>query len=147
MSRKKNVTIFVIILAFLISGCSRRTYAYSLAQSVDNIAQVEICEYDWHTHTTTPLCVLDKETAISLLTEICGLKCKRHWGDHTTDYGDVVIYISYIDGTAEVIGQCNIAHVNKDGKWRQGLEYFGEEKFFALLMKYVDADVLPELSR
>ena len=146
MSMKKHVILVVAILVFLFSGCTSR-YPYSLAQDLDNIAQVEIREYDWETRTTTPLCVLNEETAVSLLTEICGLPCKKHFGDHTTDYGDVVVYISYLDGTAEVLGQCNVAQVNKEGVWSIGIKYFDRKEFYTVLMKYVDADILPDLSK
>lgn len=124
---------FLITLVIIsVTGC-QRTYDYSFAQSIENVEKVEICEYDYYSHSTALIAVLDAEDADSLLSEIDAIECKRHFGDHTSTYGEVVVYITYADGTAEVIGLRNVAQVDKDGEWHIGVEYFDATKICALL--------------
>lgn len=138
---------FISVLVIInVTGC-QRTYNYSFAQSIENVQKVEICEYDYYSHSTTLIAVLDTEDADSLLSEIDALTCKRHFGDHTSTYGEVVVYITYTDGTAEVIGLRNVAQVDKGGEWHIGIEYFDATQMCALIMKYVDEALLPDLSK
>ena len=136
----------ILLCSLIFSGC-QKTYSFSLAQSMDNIDKVEICAFDYLSGTTTPLVLLDRNDAKSLLTEVCTLKCKRHFGDHTMDYGEIVIYVSYIDKTAEIIGLWNVAQVTKDGEWFIGIEYFDAKQLCSLIVKYVDVKMLPDLSQ
>lgn len=142
--------LFALLMTLLVinsvTGC-QRTYDYSFAQSIENIEKVEICEYDYYSHSTTLIAVLDTEDAESLLSEIDALACKRHFGDHTSTYGEVVVYITYTDGTGEVIGLRNVAQVDEDGQWHIGIEYFDAAEICALIMKYVDVNSLPDLSK
>ena len=39
--------------------------------------------------------LLDEEDGKALLNEVDAMKCKRHFGDHTHDFGEIVIYITY----------------------------------------------------
>lgn len=141
-----NKVCFVCLLLLIIfcTGC-QRTYDYSFAQSIDNIEKVEIHAYDDETQTSTLIVELDDLTGKTLLAEIDALKCKRHFGDSTMAYGEVIIYISYYDQTAEVIGLWNVAQVDTDGKWHIGVSYFDATQMCTLIMDYVDADLLPDL--
>ena len=58
-----------------------------------------------------------------------------------------VVYITYTDGTGEVIGLRNVAQVDEDGQWHIGIEYFDAAEICALIMKYVDVNSLPDLSK
>ena len=136
---------FFLLLATA-TGC-QRIYDFSFEQSVDHIEKVEICRYDDNSQSTTTIAVLSKTDADSLLTEIDAMECRRYFGDGTMDYGEVVIYITYADQTAEVIGLHNVAKVDKDGDWHIGVEYFNAQQICALIMKYVDAELLPDLSK
>ena len=142
---KKSFCLLMVLSVLIFTGCNR-TYTYSTAQSLDNVDKVEICEYDYGSKSTSTIVVLDQVDAEALVNEINALECKRHFGDHTTSYGTVVIYISYKDGNAEVIGDRNVAQVDADGDWSIGNEYFDTEQFLALITKYVDAELLPDLS-
>ena len=137
---------FALLIILITAGC-QRIYEYSFAQSKDNVEKVEICAYDYDTQTTTPLVVLNEGDTNELLQEIDAMECKRHFGDHTQDYGEIVVYISYKNQTAEVIGLCNVAQVDKNGKWHIGIEYFDASQLCSLIMKYVNADLLPDLSK
>lgn len=55
------------------------------------------------------------------------------------DYGEVVVYITYSDQAAEVIGLWNVAQVNANGKWHIGTEYSGADAIYSLIQKYVDS--------
>ena len=144
--RKIAILCVAILLFAIITGC-QRTYDYSFEQSLDNVEKVEICRYDDNSQSTTTIAVLSKTDADSLLTEIDAMECRRYFGDGTMDYGEVVIYITYADQTAEVIGLHNVAKVDKDGDWHIGVEYFNAQQICALIMKYVDAELLPDLSK
>ena len=140
----KRFAYMILLLILFFTGCNR-TYAYSFAQSLDNVDKVEICEYDYDSKSTSTIVALNHADAKALLNEINAMKCKRHFGDHTTNYGEVVIYITYTDGNAEVIGDRNVAQVDTNGNWHIGIEYFDTDQFLTLITKYVDSDLLPDL--
>ena len=150
MKCKKMIVLLLLITSVLMlaTGCNR-TYDYSFAQNLDNVEKVEIraYEYDPHDDQTTPIVTLDEEDGKALLMEIDAMKCKRHFGDHTSTYGEIVVYITYKDQTAEVIGLRNVAQVDKDEEWHIGIEYFDAAQLCTLIMKYVDEDLLPDLSK
>ena len=150
MKCKKMIALLLLITSVLMltAGCNR-TYDYSFAQNLDNVEKVEIraYEYDPHDDQTTPIVTLDEEDGKALLMEIDAMECKRHFGDHTHDFGEIVIYITYKDQTAEVIGLWNVAQVDKEGEWWLGVEYFDAAQLCTLIMKYVDEDLLPDLSK
>ena len=156
MKCKKMIALLLLITSVLMlaTGCVveqflNRTFDYSFAQNLDNVEKVEIraYEYDPHDDQTTPIVTLDEEDGKALLNEVDAMKCKRHFGDHTHDFGEIVIYITYKDQTAEVIGLWNVAQVDKDGEWWLGVEYFDAAQLCTLIMKYVDEDLLPDLSK
>lgn len=145
---RQKIFLMILVVCLVVttaSGC-HRTYDYSFSQSVDHVKKVEICQYDFDTRTTTSLVHLDSNQACALLSDIETLECKKHFGDHTEDYGEVVIYITYFDGTAEVIGLWNVALVDKEGLWHIGIEYFDANELCSIILKYVDEDLLPNLS-
>ena len=150
MKCKKMIALLLLITSVLMlaTGCNR-TYDYSFAQSLDNVEKVEIRAYedDPYDDKTTPIVTLDEEDGKALLNEVDAMKCKRHFGDHTSTYGEIVVYITYKDQTAEVIGLRNVAQVDKDEEWHIGIEYFDAAQLCTLIMKYVDEDLLPDLSK
>ncbi len=132
---------------FLFVGAmNQRTYDYSFSQPLDQVIKVEILAYDDKTGTAPPLLVLNENQANALLTDIDALPCKRHFGDHTMDYGEAVVYITYANGEAEVIGLWNVATVDTSGEWSIGIEYFDRKELYPLLLQYVP-ELLPELQK
>jgi hypothetical protein len=150
MKCKKMIALLLLITSVLMltAGCNR-TYDYSFAQNLDNVEKVEIraYEYDPYDDKTTPIVTLGEEDGKALLMEIDAMECMRHFGDHTSTYGEIVVYITYKDQTAEVIGLRNVAQVDKDEEWHIGIEYFDAAQLCTLIMKYVDEDLLPDLSK
>ena len=156
MKCKKMIALLLLITSVLMlaTGCVveqflNRTFDYSFAQNLDNVEKVEIraYEYDPHDDKTTPIVTLGEEDGKALLMEIDAMECKRHFGHHSHDFGEIVIYITYKDQTAEVIGLLNVAQVDKDEEWHIGIEYFDAAQLCTLIMKYVDEDLLPDLSK
>ena len=156
MKCKKMIALLLLITSVLMlaTGCVveqflNRTFDFSFAQSLDSVEKVEIraYEYDPYDDKTTPIVTLGEEDGKALLMEIDAMECKRHFGDHTSTYGEIVVYITYKDQTAEVIGLRNVAQVDKDEEWHIGIEYFDAAQLCTLIMKYVDGDLLPDLSK
>ncbi len=138
-----SALLLIVFVLLLMAGC-QRTYDYSFSQPLDQVEKVEICAFDDRTKTATPLVILDESQANALLADIDALPCKRHFGDHTMDYGEAVVYITYANGEAEVIGIWHVAKVDASGEWNIGIEYFGGEELPALLLQYAP-ELLPDL--
>lgn len=144
-----SALLMIVFVPLLTTGCLsiyQRTYDYSFAQPLDQVEKVEICKYNYYTSTTTPLLVLDESQANALLTDIDALPCKKHFGDSPMDYGEAVVYITYSNGEAEVIGIWNVAKVDISGNWHIGVEYFDRKELCPLLLQYVP-ELLPELQK
>ena len=143
----KNAVIFLIVIAFLssLSGCRLIKYSYSFTQDIADVIRVEICRYDFYEESVTPIIELKMDEAVSLLEDISKLDCYKIFGDGVTDYGRVIVYITYRNGEAEVIGSGNRARVDADGKWWRGPYWFDYDEWNALILKYVDEELVPEL--
>ena len=137
--------VFVLLIAVAFTGCNFIDYTYSLDQSMDNIQKVELCSYDYESNSTSLIIELDMETGKALLTEITALTCRKYFGDHTSDYGPVVLYITYTNGEAEVIGMCNSASVDLTGEWWISIYYFDDIQWCNTVLKYVDPEMVPQL--
>ncbi len=138
---KKMCVVYLLFLILIcMSGCRWLfTYSYSIDQSPDQVEKIEICKYDYKTEKLTSIKTLDEQEKETILTEIPLLTCRRHFpGNHRTDYGEIVIFITYKDNTAEVLGVWNVAKVDGDGDWNIGMEYFEEEDFLKMLLKYLE---------
>lgn len=128
------------------TGCKQKVYKYSFYQSIDNVEKVEICGYDYYTHTVTSLKVLGSDDAKALLDDITALECYKHFGDHVISYGVVVVYITYLNGEAEVIGFDNTASIDHNGEWWISSYNFNDADFCSMILKYINKDQLPDLS-
>ncbi len=103
--------------------------------------------YDENTNTTSLLKELEKEEYTSLLNSITELSCWEYFGDGMRfSVGKSIIYITYIDGSAEAIGYDNNVHINSSGEWEIDMYYFNDYEFYDLLSKYVDRDLLPSIT-
>ncbi len=139
--------LLAIIVVIATTGCSFIEYSYSYEQSLDNVAKVELCRYDYWTESIEIISVLDMDTAYALLSDIASLSCYKPFGDHSTYYGDIVLYISYTNGEAEVNGMGNSAAVDMDGRWIMKGYYFDEAQWCEAVMNHVDSKLVPELKR
>lgn len=147
MKYVRLITLLFCILFLLISmaGCQKSEQTYTFAQSIDDVKSIEICRYDYEAKCVTSLKSLTNEEMNALWRDIPALTCKQHFGDHTMDYGEIVIYITYKNGESEVIGIWNVALVDSDGEWHIGGVYFDKTEFSEMLLKYIDAESVPEL--
>ena len=141
----------VIAILVLQSGCLRIERRYIFAQSFGNVIKVEVCQYHYDPNpreqSVTPLAELDLNTAESMLNEFSATTCYRYFGDATQDYGEIVLYISYSNGEAEVLGRLNSARVDADGKWHIRGEYFDDEQWYGVLEKYIDSELMAEIEK
>ena len=145
---KKNACLFLFLtLLFLICGCVYRDYTYEFDQPIENIEKVEIMTYDENTNTTSLLKELEKEEYTSLLHSITKLSCGKYFGDGMRfSVGKSIIYITYVNGSAEVIGYDNNVHINSSGEWEIDMYYFNDNEFYDLLSDYIDRDLLPSIT-
>ena len=149
MKTQRYSLIFLIIAILLTTllGC-RKTCSYSFDQDLSNIASVEICRYDYHTDSTTSIMCLDEDASMKLLKDIAALNSYKPWsGDGTRDYGEIVVYITYQNKEAEVIGMVHSASVDIKGEWWIKPDYFDYAEWSAVIMENVGEDVVPELKK
>lgn len=146
MRRIVNCSLAMVVLV-AVAGCSLIEYSYPYAQDMDKVEKVELCRYDYWAKTVEAISVLDMDTAALLLSDIASLSCYRPFGDRSRDYGEIVLYISYTNGAAEVIGMVNTATVDLDGRWMMTGYYFDYAQWCEVVMKYVDPELVPELQR
>lgn len=120
----------------LLSGCQRIVYRYSFSHDISSVQKVEICAYDYKTETGTIIKTLTAEEQKSIYADIQDLKCYKWFGDHATGFGAVIVYITYADGGAEIVGPVNTAWVDASGNWDLTAYYFDNEPFYEMISKY-----------
>ena len=132
------LVVFWVVVSIFLCGCQQRSYSYPFEQNLDYVEKVEICQYmyDSQDPEIVVLTILENSTALSLLNSIEELECYRHWGDHTQDFGETVVRIKYTDGETEVLGFCNTAHIDTEGKWWLKGYYFDEDQFSVLVSEF-----------
>ena len=145
------IAIAVVVL-MLLSGCENESFTHEFRQDQANIKQVEICAYEhayeYIDRVLTPIVKLSDEDSNALLNDIRALDCYEYVFplDTPRNYGDVVICITYYDGETEVIGITNIGYISPDGKWHLTKEYFDIEDIRGVINKYIDPEILSEIS-
>lgn len=122
-------------------------HKYPFDQSIENVKKVELCRYDYETDTASPLMTFGEDTGDALLTDIEALDCYRPFGDPATDYGEIVLFITYANGEAEVVGWLNSATIDLEGEWWPKAYYFDSAEWCTVVLKYVDAELVPELGK
>lgn len=117
---------------------------YQFDQSIENVEKVELCRYDCETNVTTPVMTFNEDIGDALLTDIGTMDCYRP-GNRPRYYGEIVLLITYTNGEAEVIGMGDAASVDSEGAWSSKAYYFNETEWCTVVLKYVDAELVPEL--
>lgn len=145
VTQKIKCCVLAAAMIVFISGCNFIKYSYTYEQSLDNATKVEICRYDYDTKSVKVIDELDLDVASALLSDIASLDCYRPFGDHARSYGEIVIYITYANGEAEVIGMVNSATVDLNGEWHMKAYYYDYAQWCAVIIKYVDRQLVPEL--
>lgn len=148
MKKRKIISIFLVIAALLIAlpGCQQKAYSYPFTQDLENVVSVEIRKYDYDTKTTEPYLSLDEDTAKSLLQDISAIDSYKQVGDFPRhEFSEVVVYISYANGDAEVIGNRNTGRVDSAGNWWIRPYYFKDPDWNEMMSKYIGADLINSL--
>lgn len=125
------------------TGCEPTPYDYALIQPRDNIVSVEICDFS-DEKTKDVLFVFDETNRDTFLDEVFALPyLHQPVFDYPQVYGDVVIFITYTDGTVQVIGAICLGRIEPDGRRVYHLASYPEANaYFTLLEKYVDPELL-----
>lgn len=151
MRNRIKLCLLLCIVGMLImcAGCSAfREYRHEFDQPFDNVVKVEIMRYhdaikEEDTY-ITPITEIDLETAKEMLAEIGELPSYKSLGDPSKSYGSIIIYITYANGEAEVIGHTSAASITVDGEWWPEVQYFKYVHWYTMLLKYVDPELIPE---
>ena len=140
--------VIAVVVLMLLSGCENESFTHEFRQDQANIKQVEICSYEHVGRVLTPIVKLSNDDINALLNDIRALDCHEVSFplDTPRTYGDVVICITYYDGETEVIGITNIGYISPDGKWHLTKEWFDIEDIRSVINKYVDPEILSEIS-
>lgn len=131
-----GILLFSLICACMLCGCQRKAYTYAFNQDIASIRKVEICTYNYKTEEHSAVKELNEEEIESLCADIQDLKCYKWFGDHATGFGAVIVYITYADGGAEIVGPVNTAWVDASGNWDLTAYYFDNEPFYEMISKY-----------
>ena len=128
----------VIVLIFVLAGClNTDPVVYPFLQDRANVAKVEICAYDDVTNTRELLVELSENDISSLWDDIAKLVCYNLYAIPPLDmYGDFVIWITYCDGTQEILGECQVGWISPDGKEQIVPYWFLTTEFNKLIDKY-----------
>ena len=142
----------VLCILVLLYGCDRKVVQYSYNQTYPNVVKIEVFRYNYGSKSdedaTTLITMLDLEKGKALLKDIAELPCYKHWGDFPLgSYGDIILYITYANGEAEVVGNVNSASVNTNGEWYIKGYYFDNKPWSEVLTKYIDKELVPELDK
>ena len=153
--RINKVPLMLLVIVLLISsvGCSEtiwtKEHEFTFSQSVNNVTSVKIVRYD-DEETRSIIEViktLNDDEAEMLLTDFTATSCRKHFGDHGTYYGDILVCISYENQEVDVIGPENCATIDENGVWSIGNKYFDDVDFCDIVLRYVDRELVPELER
>lgn len=147
-SSKRILCIFLCMMLLLaVVGCSYEG-PYPFRQDASGIEKVEICEYDSKTNTRKLIIELEESEGQKLVAELATMKCEKYGpGDHSRNYGVLMICITYADAEIEMIGLSNIGFVDTEG--REGLTnyFFDAKSLYDLIVKYVDPALLPDVNK
>lgn len=145
--RRGGMLILTIVMIIAFSGCNQDPYQYSFLHERDMIEKVEICSFNDTGNTMKAILTLSEEQIDAILNDLKSLECRKESFLVQIDYyGDVVICITYRNGEKEVFGVYSIGHVSSDGVWNRRRDYFDIYEFRALILRYVDIEVLAPIS-
>lgn len=142
MKTRQLICICFILLGLTsaLVGCKLISFPHRFDQELQNVEEVQLLQYHYHTRNTTPIAILDNDVSRDLLTEITQLPCYRYFNDPSTDYGNTIIQITYSNGEGEIIGNRNSASISKDGKWNKKSYYFDSAQWDSVISKYLKTE-------
>ena len=140
---KKALVMVLMITAFvfIFAGCELGPRPYVFRQNVDEIAEIEICQFTENGEIIL-LKSLSQEEMSAIWTDIKALDCEFSLFDHPQTFGPLIIRITYKDGCGEILGCMNTAYFETDGEWHFRCYSFKSTDLHRMLEKYVDPEVL-----
>lgn len=149
MKQIKTLCAVLAVLVFLVtlSACGPNITTYPFLQEQENVKKVEVCTFDEKTKARTPFWELSSDDAHSLVAELALMDCHgKPAMPPILEYGDVVICITYTDGTGEMIGLDNTARIHADGEISRNTHWFDHRLLRSLILKYVDRSMLESVN-
>ena len=152
--RINKIFLMILVIVMIVSsvGCSEtiwtKEYEFTFSQSVNNVTSVKIVRYDDETESIIEVVkVLSDYEAEMLIADFTATGCRKHFGDHGTYYGYILVLISYENQEVDVIGPQNCAHIDENGEWSIQIKHFDDGDFCDIVLRYVDRELVPELER
>ena len=136
-------------MLFLFSGCIVQTRYFELSDEIENISMVEIHRNNGDEHATIPIITLELDEGKALVSELVALPLPSHLvsGDPIDGLGYIVVYVTYQNGEADLISYLGSAKVDLDGNWKPIRDGFDLAEWSAVVIKYVDLELVPELAQ
>ena len=148
MKRRWQFLLVLILVLSLLNGCIVQTVYLELNQEIENISLVEIHRFDYDTQSTTPIITLELDEGKALVSDLAALPMKRVLiGDPMYDPGYIVVYVTYQNSEAVMIGDGATIEVDVNGEWDYDFDSYNPSEWSAVVIKYVDLELVPELAQ
>lgn len=140
-----SAILIVLIMVLPLTGCDYKTYKFFLDQEIVSVEKVEIWQYDRNIFKSNCVATLDKDTADILLKDISNLNIQRHFpGDHTTNFCDAFLYVTYKNGEAEAFCPDYMLRFTADGDSSPKDYYFVDAlEWYSIVFKHTK-NILPD---
>ena len=149
MKLQKHIASILILAMLMVVfvGCENKEYFYDFRQDLENVEKVSIFSNDPETDTRTLITDLEEGNGKELTNILATMKCGKYFpGDHPRHYGLLIIALTYTDGETELIGLYNTGWVAPDGVKYLSSYYFDEKEVYDLICRFVDPEMLPDMS-
>ena len=141
MKKALVIVLMITTFVFVLVGCELGPKPYAFRQTVNEVAEIEICQLTVDDE-IIPLKSLNQNEISAIWTDIKALDCEYSLIDYPRTYGPLIIRITYKDGSGEILGCMNTGHFEKDGEWHFTCYSFKSADLHGMLEKYVDPEVL-----
>lgn len=149
MKLQKHIASILILAMLMVVfvGCENKEYFYDFRQDLENVEKVSIFSNDPETDTRTLIVDLEEPDAKELTSILATMKCGKYFpGDHIREYGHLLIALTYTNGEIELIGFYNTGWITPDGVEYLSSYYFDEKEVYDLICRFVDPEMLPDMS-
>lgn len=138
----------MLLICVSLSAClqERKSYPFELRDCVENVTKIEILGYTLAEDSKTHLADIPQESFADFYADVKALDCYATYAISSVGWGPVIIRISYTNGEWDELGIHLIAWYSASGRYYAQWCVLDQKQFCQLLLKYVDASVLPDLS-
>ena len=145
MRLRKIIVIAVLIVLigclgqYLIVSFFNQAIPLPLHQGVTDVTRIELYEYSFSHHVLTPVAVLEDHAFVEFWDDLQQVECKKHVTDPHTTYGELVIRITYHDGSIDTLSTeiCTYYHNGTEVYYdRCNLNY---DNMLALFLQYTES--------